>query len=127
MADIFCSYCNFTCQDDQQMQFLSHFFKNHSNKPNFHVYCNHTDCTKSFTKLKSLQKYWQRDHIIVNVQPELNNVEERASHATKRQSKPSLDIMQRNLFNNFIGAINYFKIISTISTGPKGKGANEAI
>ena len=31
------------------------------------------------------------------------------------------------LFNNFIGAINYFKIISTISTGPKGKGANEAI
>ena len=30
-------------------------------------------------------------------------------------------------FNNFIGAINYFKIMSTISTGPKGKGANEAI
>ena len=25
------------------------------------------------------------------------------------------------MFNNFIGAINYFKIISTISTGPKGK------
>jgi hypothetical protein len=25
------------------------------------------------------------------------------------------------LFNNFIGAINYFKIISSISTGPKGK------
>ena len=35
---------------------------------------------------------------------------------SKVSSKPrALDFR----FNNFIGAINYFKIISTISTGPK--------
>lgn len=62
MAAIFCSYCNFTCRDDQQTQFISHLFKNHSNEPNFHVYCSHSNCTRSFTKVKSLQKHWQRDH-----------------------------------------------------------------
>ena len=64
MANV-CSYCNFSFRDDQQMQFISHdhLFKSHSNEPNFKVYCNYPDCTRSYTKVKSLQKHWQRDHV----------------------------------------------------------------
>lgn len=63
MTGTTCSYCNFTSRHDEHNQLISHLFKSHSNEPNFHVYCSYPDCTRSFTKIKSLQKHRQRDHL----------------------------------------------------------------
>lgn len=63
MARFQCSFCNFSCpQKDQESQFFRHLLNFHSNEPNFQIFCNHTDCNRTFTKIRALQKHWLREH-----------------------------------------------------------------
>lgn len=74
MASFFCEFCNFSCQLQQESQFYKHLRTSHSNEPNFQVYCSYENCNRTFTKVKSLQKHWQRQHRLDNtndhIQPE---------------------------------------------------------
>lgn len=88
MEVIFCSYCNFKCREDQQSQFLKHLVNSHSNEPNFHIYCNYENCTRSFEKVKTLQKHWQRDHAFQenpDIETEENNQEDLAHFDEERE------------------------------------------
>lgn len=63
MATIFCNYCNYSCNLNRKAQYYKHLRTSHSNEPNFQIYCNHGNCNRVFTKVKSLQKHWQRAHV----------------------------------------------------------------
>ena len=55
-----CEYCNYSCRVNESNDYFKHLIKFHSNEPNFLVYC--SNCGRSFSKVNSLQKHYNREH-----------------------------------------------------------------
>lgn len=56
-----CEYCNYSCHVNESDHFFKHLIKFHSNEPNFLVYC--SNCGRSFSKVNSLQRHYNREHV----------------------------------------------------------------
>ena len=56
-----CEYCNYSCLVNESDHFFKHLVKFHSNEPNFLVYC--SNCGRSFSKVNSLQRHYNREHV----------------------------------------------------------------
>jgi hypothetical protein len=73
-TEFYCDFCNFSCKTPAYKRFFKHLFHFHSNEPNFKVYCRY--CCRSFTKVNSLRKHFQREHQDIidyfNDKPEFN-------------------------------------------------------
>lgn len=67
-----CDYCNFVCRGVESRRFFDHLARFHSNELNFKVFC--VSCPRSFTKINSLQKHFYRQHNILEVQEQPDDI-----------------------------------------------------
>lgn len=77
-----CEYCNYSCHVNESDHFFKHLIKFHSNEPNFLVYC--SNCGRSFSKVNSLQRHYNREHVHKEV----------ADHAPADEVDPGVDYVQ---------------------------------